>query len=117
MDREARIEFGTRLRRLRKAQKKTIRELAAKVGIAESTLSCYENGSRIPDIEILAKLAEELSVPTDFLISKNPEELKNLRKLLESKELNYDGVELNEMELEQVKNFLEFVIRNKLENN
>ncbi|MEK4798035.1 helix-turn-helix transcriptional regulator [Thermoactinomyces sp. FSL K6-2592] len=114
MDKESRKEFGARLRRLRKAKKKTIKELSAKIGVAESTLSCYENGSRIPDIEILAKLADELDVPTDYLINENQEEIKNLRKLLDSKELTYDGVKLDEIELVQIKNFLEFLIREKI---
>lgn len=114
MNVEARQEFGAKLRRIRKNKKLTIRELAKKVNIAESTLSCYENGSRIPDLETLANIAKVLDVPTDLLISKQQEEITNLRRLLESGELKYDGVELNESDLMQVKNFLEFIISNKL---
>ncbi|MBA4495132.1 helix-turn-helix domain-containing protein [Paenactinomyces guangxiensis] len=114
MDKEARQEFGARLRRARKNKKLTIRELAGKTGLAEATLSCYENGTRIPDLQNLANIADVLDVPTDFLISNNQEEIKNLKTLLESGELTYDGVELKGTDLIQLKGFLEFIIRNKL---
>lgn len=108
-------DFGLRLRRLRKAKKMSARELGEKIGVAESTMIGYENGFRMPNPIQLAEIARILNVPVDFLISEQTEELRNLKSLLETKELNWGGYKLDDSEVEQVKNFLEFILRNKID--
>ena len=49
--------FGKRLKELRKANGYTIEQFADMVGISKSTLGYYENDKRMPDIEILARIA------------------------------------------------------------
>ncbi len=58
--------FSDRLRTLRGELKQA--EFARKVGIAQNTYSRYESGERIPDIEVLARLAARLDVSADWLL-------------------------------------------------
>lgn len=62
--------FGKRLKELRKANGYTIEQFAQRVGIAKSTVGYYENDNRLPDIEILARIANEFNVSADYLIGR-----------------------------------------------
>ena len=62
--------FGKRLTELRKANGYTIEQFADMVGISKSTLGYYENDKRMPDIEILARIADTLNVNADYLIGR-----------------------------------------------
>ena len=62
--------FGKRLRELRKENGYTIEQFSDMVGISKSTLGYYENDKRMPDIEILARIANVLNVNADYLIGR-----------------------------------------------
>ena len=62
--------FGKRLKELRKGNGYTIERFADMVGISKSTLGYYENDKRMPDIEILARIADTLNVNADYLIGR-----------------------------------------------
>ena len=62
--------FGKRLKELRKANGYTIEQFADMVGISKSTLGYYENDKRMPDIEILARIADTLNVNADYFIGR-----------------------------------------------
>ena len=62
--------FGKRLKELRKANGYTIEQFADMVGISKSTLGYYVNDKRMPDIEILARIADTLNVNADYLIGR-----------------------------------------------
>ena len=62
--------FGKRLKELRKVNSYTIEQFADMVGISKSTLGYYENDKRMPDIEILARIADTLNVNADYLIGR-----------------------------------------------
>ena len=62
--------FGKRLRELRKENGYTIEQFADMVGISKSALGYYENDKRMPDIEILARIANVLNVNADYLIGR-----------------------------------------------
>ena len=62
--------FGKRLKELRKANGYTIEQFAELVGIAKSTLGYYENANRLPDVEVLARIADALNVSADYLIGR-----------------------------------------------
>lgn len=62
--------FGKRLKELRKAKGYTIEQFADMVGISKSTLGYYENDKRMPDIEILTRIADTLNVNADYLIGR-----------------------------------------------
>lgn len=66
-----------KLKELRKAKGISLKELGSIVGVAESTMSLYENGKRQPDYETLLKLAEFFGVTVDYLL-RGKDESENL---------------------------------------
>lgn len=63
-----------KLKELRKDKGISLKELGTVVGVAESTMSLYENGKRQPDYETLLKLAEYFGVTVDYLLRGSEEE-------------------------------------------
>lgn len=59
--------FSNNLKRLRKSKKLTQIQLADKLGVAKTTLASYEQGRRMPDIEIQNKLADIFDISLDQL--------------------------------------------------
>ncbi|MFW6230043.1 MAG: helix-turn-helix domain-containing protein [Halanaerobium sp.] len=82
--------FGSQLKKLRKANKITQKDLAQALGLAQTTIANYENGSRFPNQETLVKLANHFDVSLDYLIKnemsqptsigKSEQELKKMIK-------------------------------------
>lgn len=62
------VEFGNRLRQLRKDRKLTQQQLAELIGVKNGVISFYELGDRIPSPEVLRKLALALHVTSDYLL-------------------------------------------------
>ncbi|MGI6317304.1 MAG: helix-turn-helix domain-containing protein [Dethiobacteria bacterium] len=62
------MEFKDRLRKLRKELNLTQKELGKNVNLAESTISHYENGIRMPDSTILEEFANLFKVSVDYLL-------------------------------------------------
>lgn len=62
--------FNQRLIMLRQQQNMTQEDLAKKLGLAISTISMYERGSRIPSLRVLEKIADFFNVDMDFLLGK-----------------------------------------------
>ena len=62
------VDFGDRLRKLRKERKLTQKELATLVGVKNSVISFYEVGDRTPSLEVLIKLSKALRISTDVLL-------------------------------------------------
>lgn len=59
--------FGERLRQIRLENKITQREFAEQVGLTPSSISAYEKGNRVPDLDIAQKIAEKTGVSLDWL--------------------------------------------------
>ena len=62
------MDFGNRLKTLRKNQKMTQQQLAIRLGVAKSIISYYESGDRFPSYDVLTKIARTFHVTTDFLL-------------------------------------------------
>lgn len=60
--------FKTRLREVRKNNHLTQQELADRVGLTKTSISCYESGSRTPTLETLIDLANELNVDVNYFL-------------------------------------------------
>lgn len=58
--------FSDKLKKLRGAL--TQSEFARRIGLAQNSYHRYESGERIPDIDVLSKLASRLDVSTDWLL-------------------------------------------------
>lgn len=59
--------FPDSLRRLRKKEGWSQEELGARLGLAKSTISMYENGTREPSLEILEAIADIFNVDMNTL--------------------------------------------------
>ena len=70
------MSFSENLTELRKLNGFSQEELADRIGVSRQTLSKYETGESLPDIEKCKQLADAFSVSMDDLISydKNDEE-------------------------------------------
>lgn len=62
------MDFGLRLKTLRKQAGLTQQQLAAQLGITKSVVSFYELQARSPSPEVLAKLAQIFHVSADYLL-------------------------------------------------
>lgn len=94
--------FSQMLIKLRKDKGISRKKLAEDIGVSVASIGYYENGDRVPDIEVLVKLAEYFDVSCDELLKgvKSPNKniyqdlwisdtaLKNLRKLKEMEPIN-----------------------------
>ena len=62
------MEFGEKLRLLRKQRNLTQQQLASLIGVKNSVISFYEVGDRMPSPEMILKLASTFHVSTDYLL-------------------------------------------------
>ena len=77
------------------------KDVAEKVGVAKSTYSLYESGNREPNVQTIKKLANVLDVSADELLGIDTEPT--------TLAAHFDGDEYTEDELEEIRQFAEFV--------
>ena len=68
--------IGTKLFKIRDERGETQEHVAECVGITYVTLSRYENGQRMPKMNILARLADHYGVSVDEIIGRDDAETK-----------------------------------------
>ncbi|MFN0174819.1 MAG: helix-turn-helix domain-containing protein [Saprospiraceae bacterium] len=86
---QQRIIFGLKVKQFRQERGWNFEELSQRTGISISYLNEIEKGKKYPLVEYRKRLAEELEVPYDFLISPElTKEFAPLGELLHSKFLN-----------------------------
>lgn len=67
--------FPKILKDLRKSRKINQAELGEALGMSQATITLWENGKRIPDIDMLCKIADYFNVTTDYLLGRVPMEI------------------------------------------
>lgn len=90
-----------RIREARKAKGLTLKDLGKKIGVAESTVSMYENGKREPDNATLVNISNILDVSVDYLLCKS--ESQNETKKEPAALGEFSG--LTESEIQLLKSF------------
>lgn len=77
-------KIGINIRNLRKAYGETQKELGNIIGVADTTISMYESGTNIPDMETLQMLAEHYLITVEALLSDDFSgiNMKNLKMTL-----------------------------------
>jgi transcriptional regulator with XRE-family HTH domain len=109
---EMKMNFSKRLKLCRKKKGMTQKEVADKLNFKYSTISNYENGTRWPNFETLAKFANLYEVSIDYLI-RGQEFIGKNRTTLTIFFRNSDillVVEgLTEEEIEDIRMYMEFV--------
>lgn len=74
------------IRALRNKNKLTMKELSKILGVAESTISLYENEKRQPDNDTLCRLADYFNVSIDYLLGRDE---TSLYKQFENEDITY----------------------------
>jgi len=62
------VDFGRKLKALRKQAGLTQQQLAAQLGVTKSVVSFYELQARSPSPDVLVRLAQIFHVSTDYLL-------------------------------------------------
>ena len=62
--------IGKRLKELRMEKGLSQEELGYAIGVTKVSICGYENGTRIPNLEKLVRLAERLETTTDYLLGR-----------------------------------------------
>jgi transcriptional regulator with XRE-family HTH domain len=69
------MNIGGTIRKIRKSEEMTLKQLSEKSGITPSFLSDLENGKRLPSIETLRNISIALNTPVHSLLADIPEGL------------------------------------------
>lgn len=62
------MQLGDRLKALRIDRNLTQKETGRRLGVAESTISLYESGGRVPDPDMLKQYSKCFNVSVDYLL-------------------------------------------------
>lgn len=62
--------IGKNIRKLRMKQQMSQDDIAPRLNICRQTLSNYETGKRLPDLDMLVKLADIFDVSIDALVGR-----------------------------------------------
>lgn len=62
------VDFGNKLRKLRKERSWTQEELANMLGITKSVVSAYETSLRYPSYDILIRITQIFGVTSDYML-------------------------------------------------
>lgn len=94
-------KFNENLKYAREKTGMSQKDVAESIGVAKSTYSLYESGSREPNVQTIKKLADILRVSADELlgITEQPQTIA----------AHFDGDEYTESELDEIKKFAAFV--------
>lgn len=93
-------KFNENLKFAREKRGYSQKDMAESIGVAKSTYSLYESGNREPNVQTIKKIADVLNVSADELLG--IEEPSTIAA-------HFDGDEFTESELEEIKQFAEFV--------
>lgn len=75
------LDMGERLKKLRRENNLTQKQVGQRIGVAISAVSSYESGVRYPTYESLVKLSRLYNVTTDYLIGLSDRKLIDLSGL------------------------------------
>lgn len=88
-------------------KKLTINKMAELLGVSQSTISMWRTGKAFPRIEVLEKLADYFGITVAELLSDhNDDAIKDEPMTIAA---HFDGDEYTEEELEEIREFAEFV--------
>lgn len=104
-----------RLKDLRKINNLTQGDVANMIGLPRSTYSGYEKGTREAGYEVLIKLANLFDVSIDYLLGITEKKTtyqieKNVYKVLYSNDLHWNGIPIDEKDIQPIRTLLENIM-------
>lgn len=103
-------DFAYVLRSLRNEKGMTQQGLADLLGVSKSSINMYERGERQPNFETLGVIADFFHVDFDFLLGRSEKAADLIYP--DAKSVQFNSGEYSEEELEQIRQFAEF-LKNK----
>lgn len=108
--------FIERLKKLRKKEKLTQKDIATFLNISQPAYQQFESGKKKMNLETMEKLADYFNVSTDYLLGKTdipePESDIDLDSAIDSS-VAYDGTPITDNDREIIKDFLKDYFANK----
>ena len=104
------MEYGVKLRQLRKERKMSQGELAKELQVTPAAISQFETGIRMPALPGIVKTADLMGVTTDYLLGRTQEKNLPVELLNEDNQRicrSYDS--LSDSSKTAFKEFLEFL--------
>ena len=103
--------FPKNLKYIRTKRNIDQKEMAEDLGVAQSTLSCWETGLRSPDLDMVAKISKYLNIYDDFITKDLTNETEN----------NFDELELlfdknKNILTEDDQQYIKFIIEKRKKN-
>lgn len=89
--------FAQRIAELRNEKGVTQSEVADALGISRQSVTLYENHSRVPDVEVLARYASYLGTTSDYLLGLSDNRTADAAAIGDRTGLNDDAIECLEM--------------------
>ena len=121
--------FAERLKAERKKNNINQTQLAEKLYLDRSSISKYESGKQIPETPTLEKLADFFDISIDYLLGKtdirNYEDNSSLNSINENLSTNglktlaahFDEEQFTQDDLDDIENFIKFIVSKKKVNN
>ncbi|MGE6379588.1 helix-turn-helix domain-containing protein [Peribacillus muralis] len=105
--------IGERLKFIRKSKKIKVDTITDFLDIARSTYNGYEAGTRRPDSGKLVKLSKLMNTSIDFLTGKTDIQTptNDLREILSSNELIYNGNKITEYDREMISRLVDSLLK------
>ncbi|MGN0321408.1 MAG: helix-turn-helix domain-containing protein [Lachnospira sp.] len=82
-------EFNNRIRELREEKHITQVRLSTELGVAQETISAYEQGRHLPSVTTLIKLSNILGASMDYIMMQS-----DIRNYIDSESLNNNEIRL-----------------------
>lgn len=118
--------LSVRLKLLREEKELMQKEVASILNITTSAYGFYEQGKRVPTPEVLSKLSDLFEVSVDYLLGKTDvrtynTSLNEVNDKLENNGLktlaaHFDEEEFTEDDLDDIENFIKFIVSKKKSN-
>ena len=110
------IQVGLRLKKIRLFRRMTQKELADKLKISQTAIALWESGSRSLSLDAIDNIAQILNVSAGYLLFGErdvndivPSEEQSNNTQATTIAAHFDGDEYTEDELEEIRQFAEFV--------
>lgn len=118
------IQVGLRLKKIRLYRRMTQKELADKLKISQTAIALWESGSRSLSLDAIDDISQILNVSAGYLLFGEKdvndivpsEEQSNNSRSISTLAAHFDGDEYTEEELEEIRQFAEFVKSKRKDN-
>lgn len=113
------MKLGDRLKLLREKKGLSQMELARRLNMPNHSISNYERGLRRPSFDALTTMADYFEVSVDYLLGRDPQivthdgEMLTLERFLDEGKITFQGMPLNQEDVENLTRFLEMMKKYK----